>query len=385
MYGSPAMRKLYAIQTAYMFAGSFSATFMFLYMVQAGFSYLDIILYKVMLYTFALITLFSVRSYKSMRHIGFGFIGAAAILFILPFAKLSWHIALIGAVDGLTFPLFWIPYNTLYFSQRKGRESAFLAGILFMIPPLLGVVVPVIGGLVYDSAGPAVVFYLGALMFAVCGIYYGWEKGGGIAVHVKKAFTVGKGLRTLVFVQGYWQGVDWLCVPLVSLYFLTSGTSFGGFFAWLSLVGALSTLYFCRLSDRSGNRVNYLYPSLVMTSAATVMSAFTSDVVNWFVVRAIVGFFVAVSNPFTTSIVLDRVKNTTDAMYVREVMLNFGRLAGVASVVACEFLFGGFQNAFIPAGFILASYPLLVEWKSIYRVKVRVEALKSEEMMEFHD
>jgi hypothetical protein len=377
--------RAYVIQTLYMFPVVFSWGMVYLYLVKAGFSVSDLIQFKAFSYASAIAVMLVVRRFRTMTSMAVGFFGFAAEMFALPFVSSARELAVVGVIDGLTFPLFWIPYNTLYFSIGKGRESVYLAGLLFLGPPLMSVFVPVAAGMVLDLYGFTPVFAIGGVVLALSGAYYGRQSGRLISVDLGRAWSAGKGLKSLVLIQGLWQGVDWLCVSVYTIRFFTSGVSYGGFFSYVAVFGAVSTLYFCRLSDRSGNRVNYLYPSIFMTAAATVMSAYADDVVNWVLVRGMVGFFVAVSNPFTTSIVLDRMKNTAEAMHLREILLNAGRLAGIASVAACHLLLGGFQYAFILSGVALLTYPLLVEQKRLYKTQMRPLAMASDETMEFHD
>jgi MFS family permease len=302
-----------------------------------------------------------------MRHISLGFLAFALELILLPHLKGTLSLILFGALDGLTFPLFWIPFNTLYFRMRKGDESAVLAGLAYLGPPLMGIAAPLVSGFIVDTYGIIWVFWIGALILTLSGIFYLRQKSETILISLSSAWTAGKGIKSLVFIQGFWQGVDWLCVPIITLVFLTSGVSYGGFFSVLAVVGAFATLYFCHLSDKSGNRVNYLYPSIVMTAAATVMSAFTLDLVNWVIVRGMVSFFIAVANPFTTSVVLDRVRNTEEAMYLREILLNMGRAFGAFTVIVCQLYLGGLQVAFVPSGILLLFYPVIVEYKKLYK------------------
>jgi hypothetical protein len=352
-------------------------------MLGAGFSYLDILGFNLASRIFSVLALLAVRKYASMRYISIGFIAFAAELLVLPHITSTYGLILFGVFDGLTLPFFWVPYNTAYFGMRKGTQSAFLAGLIFLVSPLLGIVAPLIAGYIIDAYGIIYVFLGGAAVLTASGAYYGTRRSESFTVELKKAWAEGKGIKSLVFIQGFWQGVDWLCVPLITLYFLTSGVSYGGFFSIVAIFGAASSLYFCHLSDKTGNRVHYLYPSIVMTAAATILSAYTSDLINWVIVRGMVGFFVAVANPFTTSIVLDRMKSTPQAMYLREILMGLGRLAGAVAVIACQLLLGSIQYAFVPAGLLLLTYPLIVENKRLYKAADACNGVQPHEPLEY--
>jgi hypothetical protein len=377
--------KVFAIQVVYMFAVVFSWSFTYVYFVNAGLSSESIILMKFCTYGSSIALVVLLRRYVTMKSISLGFFGSAVILVLIPYSTDWATLALLGILDGLTFPLFWVPYNTMYFNLGRGRGAAYHAALAFLVPPVLSIVAPIAAGYILDVHGVIWVMWAGALTHFAGGIYYGLQKAAPIKVNLVQALKSAKGIKTLVFIQGFWQAVDWICVPLVTLQFLTTGSEYGGFFSVLAVLGAISTLYFSRVSDRSGNRVDYLYPSIVMTAIATLLSAYTATLINWLIVRSIVSFFVALSNPFTTSIVLDKMKNTADAMQFREIMLNSGRSAGILVIFACQLFFGGYQSAFIPAGVLLFTYPLIVEYKRLYKAKLRKDALLSDETMEFHE
>ncbi|MFH1055395.1 MAG: hypothetical protein V1744_04805 [Candidatus Altiarchaeota archaeon] len=385
MYRSREFIRVYLMQVFYLFAIVFSWSFVYMHLMRAGFSFADMFLFKLASYSSAVVLMLFLKQIDTMKSIGIGSIAFALELAAIPFIHGTSSLVLLGLFDGLTFPLFWIPYNNLYFSLGKRQESAYLAGLTFLLPPIFCIILPFASGLIIDSYGTGIVLLIGAAVLLVSGIYFGIQKGGVMNMDFRRSVSAGKGLKALLFIQGFWHGVDWICAPLFTLYFFTSGVSYGGFISFVAVFGAFSTLYFCSVSDRTGNRVNYLYPSIVMTAAATVMSAFASNMVNWLIVRAIVGFFVAVSNPFTISIVLDRMKDTSEAIYLREVMLNVGRTAGIVVVVLCTMFFGGFQNAFIASGVLLLAYPLLVERKGLYRVKARADSIMMDEHLESHD
>ena len=383
MYRSREFRRVYLIQVVYLSVAAFSWSFVPFHLVDMGFSYTDLILFRLFAYlTGALAALFYTR-YRIMGSVGVGFLGFALILLLMPFVRDSPFLMLLAVLDGLTCPMFFIPYNTLYFGFRGAVGSAFLASLGYLVMPAVGVAAPLLAGFIVEAYGVAVVFLIGAAVLFYAAVHYGRQPGGVLSVDARRALSAGKGLKALLFIQGFWQGVDWICVPLFTLYFLTSGVSYGGFLSYVAVFGAFSTLYFCRVSDRTGNRVNYLYPSIVLTAAATVLSGLVSDLFNWFMVRGFIGFFVAVANPFTVSIVLDRMRNTGDAMYLRHLLVTAGQLAGTLLVLTCHLFLGGFQKAFIFAGLLLFTYPLIVEYKKLYPRRVSAAAVISDETLEF--
>ena len=385
MLRDKAFRSVYLIQVVYAFAVMFSWSFALFYLVGRGFSYTDLILMKVFVYLAAVPLMFFMRKVDSMKAMAAGLIGFAFLISSLIVVWDTPSLIAIALLDGFTYPLFWVAFNTVYFGFADKVGTAFLSGIGFLVFPLLGVFTPLLSGVIIDSAGAEVVFLLGSLLLLIASYSVVKRKGATLSYNVKRALSSCKGVKSLLFIEGFWQGVDWIAVPLFTLYFLSSGTSYGGFLSYVAVFGALSTLFLCRRSDKSGNRVNYLYPAVFLTASATIVSSSVSTLLNWFLVRAIIGFFVAVANPFTTSVVLDRVKGVGDAMHVRELLFSAGRLAGSFTVLTCHLFLGGFQKAFIVSGLLLLAYPAVVEYKKLYPRKLSGKAFASEESLEFTD
>lgn len=364
-------RRVFLAQAVYMLPVALSWSFVFLALYRSGFSLVDIILFKLVDYLASAAALLVTRRYVVHRSMLIGFFGFAFVLAAIPYAHSLTSLLIIAVVDGFTFLHFWVPYNTIYFRFCGGRR-AYMAGLMLLVPPLLYTIGPLLGGIILDELGVTTLFLTGALVAAAGGlVYFCGLRLGEIEVSLGSAWQAGAGLRSITFIQGFWQAADWVCVPIVTLYFFTSGFSYGGFLSVIAVFGAFSTLHLCRRSDERGSRSEYLYPSILMAALATIMCAFTSDVVGWFLVRATVGFFISLGNPFMLSVILDRMKDTAEAMYLREVFFNIGRATGVAVVLACQMLLGSFQYAFIPAGLLLLAYPLLIERKGVCSRGVR--------------
>lgn len=386
MYRSREFLRVYLIQVVYLFPVAFSWSFVYMYLLSAGFSLPDIFLSKLAGYGAAVASLLMFRRLPAGKAMAAGFLAFALELFVLPFIRTPQELILLGVFDGITFPLFWVPYNTIYFKLGRGGESAFLAGLLFLTGPVLGVLAPVMGGVVLDQYGYLPVFFIGGAVLLAAGAYW-WRRTeyGVLEVAARRAWSLGRDIRELVFIQGFWQAADWLCVSIFTLTFLTSGASYGGFLSAVAVAGAFATLYLCRRSDRTGSRAKYIHLSVIVSALATILSAYSWDLASWFAVRVVVGFFSSVSNPFMTSVVLDRVKDIGEGMYLREIMLNLGRAAGIVSVIACYTLLGDYRRAFIVSGLALLAYSAIVEYRSLYRGGLRAEAAASGETMEYHD
>ncbi len=360
MYSTRRFLSVYAVQLAYLFPVAFSWSFIFLYLWQAGFGLLDMFLFKAVSYAAAVLSLILVRRYLTVSYMALGLIAFGAELFALPFIRDTTALILLGVFDGLTFPLFWVPYNTLYFKLGREGGNAFHSGVMFLAAPVLGVVAPAAGGLVYEAWGYTAVWFIGGAALTASGlILLSRGRGAAFTVDLGSAWKSGGGVRLAVFIQGFWQAVDWVAAPVYMITLLYSAGEYGAFLSAVALFGAAASLYLCRRSDLSGRRGWYLNPPVMLTAVATAFCAFAPGLAWWFVLRAAASASVAVSNPFMASAVVDRMGRTAEAMYIREMMLNLGRTAGMLAIIASESA-GGFMQSFAMAGALLLLYPLTV-------------------------
>jgi hypothetical protein len=198
-------------------------------------------------------------------------------------------------------------------------------------------------------------------------------------LELHKTLKPAKGVRTLACLEGFWQGVTWISIPWITFSFMKSGLEYGSFLSYLGLAGAFAVLLLCRMSDLHKNRMAFIVPITILLSLFTMSSGLTDSFGGWIIINGLISFFVAMTSPFTISVILDKVKDVKDAMVSREFFLNIGRISGVFVVITCLGLFNSLKYSLIIAGLAFMLYPIVLRMKRLYPHKISLKTILSEE------
>ncbi len=311
--------------------------FSFLYLFKQGFSFAHIIACYVIVYLVATLCYFLFRSLRTSNSFYCSLFLRALIYIMLVFLLPSnlVYLALFAVVFGVMVFWFWMPWNVKFFSFSNKDNKAFLGSLSVILPPIISAVLPFLTGAIitvhgYDPIFIFVAFSLFIAMFVASKI----KKHIVIKLEVKERCEKIKKIAPLFLVEGFWQGVNWIAVPLVTITFITEEIKFGAFFSIIGLAGVFASLITSRISDKMKNRSAFIYPSIILLAVFTLASASAVSFVEWTLLRAITGFFVILASPFMVAIALDFSKDLKSVLVGREFSLNIGRVLG------CLVLFG---------------------------------------------
>jgi len=158
----------------------------------------------------------------------------------------------------------------------------------------------------------------------------------------------------MLLCEGVWQGVFWLAVPLGLIMSLTSSGGYGAFYSLLGLLGGIASLLAAKWSDRRGSRGPIVVASAVAGGVFSLAAAaFAGSLAPWTVSMVLVYFSIYVLFPFTFTVVTERAGSCAEAMTVRELLTNIGRVVGALAVVASLQLTGGLAPALAAGGVAL--------------------------------
>jgi MFS family permease len=243
--------------------------------------------------------------------------------------------------------------------------------------PLLGAVLPFFAGLFIGSYGYASVFLVGLLALLV-GTYLSrrMRENERIEFHFWRAFESLKGIKSLMLLEGLWQGVNWSCFVLITVFFIKDELQFGAFMSLMGVAGGIAALLLARISDKIQNRSAFAGFSAIGLSLSTIASGMVGTLWLWGVTRGINAFFERVAIPFMWTVVADaRDARIADAMIGREFLLNAGRVAGILLIVTLLLLLiaptGGvseieiLRTALIISGIVYLAYPVV-----LHRIKL---------------
>ena len=361
---------LYAVQLLVALGFIFGWSLVYLYFVELGFSYWELLLMNVLTYLASLLAIPVLRRISLRSYIRHGIL-LRVLTFLMVFHFLATpQLYLLAVVFGVMLTVFWIPCNIKYFRLNSGATAQF-SGLYFFTWALMGALAPAIAGVVAKVAGYWAVFggSIGVLLlaFLVAG-RLGEET---VDLDWRGAIAGTKGVRTLVFIEGFWQGVNLIGIPLFTLYFIREELALGAFLAYLGLLGALASLLVSRLSDRTRRRLVFIAPATILTAVFTILSGFSKDLYQWALFQGGVQFFLAILSPFAITVVIDASRDLTDSIVSREVFLDLGRVAGGVGLAASMYLTGEIRLAIIGSGLALLLYPLVLAGNGLYPSELR--------------
>lgn len=377
---------VYLLQALYCLPYSLGGSFLLLFYLKLGFTASQIVSYYLVHYSTILLALLLLRNQEAFNLIRMSFMLCTAGFLAAAGLGSTFGFYLIAVLLGLTSALFWVPYNILYFSHVRGDSRALLSGFSFLILPLLNTVMPIMTGVLIDQRGFRFACVVSALV-SLASLAYAHviREPRRMDLDCRRTLEGTRVVRTLVYVEGFWQGIAWTCIPLVTLSFIETGIAYGTFLSYLGLTGAFAVLLLCRISDRLRNRAVFITPFITLAALSTI-AAYTARTLGlWTLVNGLISFFIAMTSPFTLSVVLDKVGDVRDGMVARELFLNIGRASGVLVIILGLWLTGDLRTPLVVAGLVLMLYPLILLNKKLYPSRLSLRSIMSGEAYEFRE
>lgn len=359
-------KRIYGLQVLFGLMLVFGWSFAILHYLNLGFSYLELLFYNIVSFTSAvviIIVLGEIHAYRAIK--------VAVLLFIVIFLLLinltsSSQLFMISILSGATIPFFWIPFNTILFRLRGSDNVAQFSSLAFFVFPTLSIVIPYISGVVIESYGYPTVFGVSIIILCIMLAYIKKiEEPLKININFTQAVRAAKNLRSIMLIEGFWQGVNWIVFPLYTYYYIKESASYGAFLSYVGFAGACASLLLARISDRFKKRHVFVCTTVILTAVLTIVSGAVSGQYPWIISRTLVGFAVSLYAPFTLTVVLDVMDSTRTAMVAREVFLNLGRIVGGVFVLIAYLAFGSLQSTLIVSGLVFLLYPIIVSKKGL--------------------
>ncbi len=362
---------LYSIQFLYSFGHIFAFSLLFLYLFKTGFSNLEIAVFSTLRFVGAFMVLFFIKTVNFRRAITSGIVIKSLYLaafagFIAGFEVIQLYA--IAIIVGIVIFTFWTPYNIRFFGFGNNGNNAFMGSILFLLWPMLNVFLPVAAGFMARDFGFTAVFIVAAAATLSSSVFVNHTgKDEPLHFNIKKALKNTKNLRTIILLEGIFEGIMWTAVPLATITFLTNEVDYGLFFSYVGLFGALAAVVLARMSDRMKKRTIFIYPTVILLGISTILAAFSNTLMLWAIANAAIAFIWALVSPFQVAIVLDKSKNLVDSMAAREFFMNLGRFFGGTTAIISLLLFGLSEYSLVIAGIAMLLFALMIHTKKLYR------------------
>ena len=355
---------LLVIEVLITIAATLAGSFSIVYLVSSGFGLFESSLFYLQGFFWASVmcVAFACIGFRNPRRwMAFGIL--AQSLFYLSFIVLDgpWLLCVTPAFMGLYFVCFWVPYNVLMLRQTNEHNRGEMIGYFFLVFPVIGLASPIIGGYFIDSIGYGILF--GGAFIALAGnAVLVMLSPGTVSRPMKGRLTtkgMGRGLALGLFFEGGQEGVWWTAVPLISMVFISTGTSLGYLFALFNLAGGIASIIVARVTDKRGYRHKYVRAVALISVPFIIGISLAPDLGSYIFLAGAVYLLVPMLQILLFAMATDRMQRKyTTCSITRELLLNMGRMLGGGLVALVLFTTGDVRLAYAISGVMVLGMAL---------------------------
>lgn len=359
--------RLYPVQIAYLIATYFTNALLLLWFSRMGISHREMIVFYLMIYALAVISIAAFRSIKPKQYfiIGIGTNIAMFAVYASFFKKELLY--LMPFLYAPVFLFFWINYNIAFFKSIDSEKKATGSALYAFAFSILSGIMPIAAGYAAVKLGMPAVFWIGAAVMAIALLLSFRIKTDAVHYRISNCLKCIKGVRTLIFLEGFWEHTTFIAIPLISLFFINEELKLGAYLSYLGLTGAFASIFMARFSDKAKKRKEFILPLAMALAVATMLVSFGSNIYLWIAFTGLLYLISPALKPFQTTVVLDNAKcGMHELMIAREFLLNLGRFCGILVFIAAISL-GITKGSIFIAAIAMAFYPLVMKWKGHYR------------------
>ncbi len=324
-------RHILAVQLAQIFAETFAWSFIYLHASQAGHSEAVLAAYFIALFGSAALSITVIS-----RTVPTGRFMAGGLLLKIVGLGIAVEVAWVGSlmasaiVWGVYIMVFWVPYNVVFLRMTSDADRAGKSTFLFALFAVSSAVFPLVGGRLMEWQG----FWLLVAISIPVLVIGAWLSsktpwGEPMRFSLGRALRQGRTVTPLVLLEGIWQGIFWIVLPIGTLRMVDEGSEYGAFLAFLGIMSGVASVLAGRWSDRARDRRLPLVVSSLGVAVFTLIIPFTQeDLTSWSLVVGVTNFFAYMMMAFTFTLVAELGPGIDDSMGLREAMFNLGRVIG---------------------------------------------------------
>ncbi|PIY60701.1 hypothetical protein COY95_00405, partial [Candidatus Woesearchaeota archaeon CG_4_10_14_0_8_um_filter_47_5] len=265
---------LFTIYTLYLASHYMGWELIFLFFLKQGVGFTFLALFYLVFSVTQLVVLFIFKKLFLRESLVASFVLRMLMFGLALFFFHNIQLILIGILWGVMLQLFWIPYYNGYYNYSGKGNTAQTIGKITIIDTILKMIMPVLGGLIALVFGFRTLFIICIVLLGATAVF-SWQH-----LDSHKAFrcSVRRSLRNfdklqlVSFVEGLWQTIPFMIVPLATMLFITDELGYGAFLSYLSILMIIGLRIMSRISDKLHNRELFLYPLAVVLSVVTIIS-----------------------------------------------------------------------------------------------------------------
>lgn len=359
------LKNLLTVYILWIALSAFSASLVYLYFKDAGVSESELVasFFFSVISTVLVILLLSKSKIEFRKLMAGGStmlaLAYVSLAYVTPTRELLF---LYSAVVGLNFFLFWAPFNIMYF--EFGRTKAALFGTFyFSLTSVAMMVLPLLSGFIAQNIGFGFLFLLSAIMYLLLTVpvYLLHERS--YKYTVRESIKDTKGFKTLLFIEGVYGGGMMAALSVIPLFYFEKPMEMAFYLSITTIFSVIASFIVSNISDKSKRRIFYIRIFGAGLALTTMASSLATTVGTWYTAVSSRNFFSTLFQPFTTAIITDTKKDLANVMIGRELILNVGRIFGVASVFVCTVAFSNIYISLAFLGLIILLYPFVIELK----------------------
>jgi len=348
---------------AVMIAGSVFLPFL----IQSGFTFYDLFIYTFTWCLTPLLVLPFLSSLPTKKFMTINF------LLRLTFPILIWNfyfpktqLILLGITNGIAIILNPVSYNARFFVLSKNKKAE-LSSVYFSVGPILGIFLPAFGGWITQTYSYRVAVLITTFLLIIPFIFVLKFKEKIVKVNLRKSFSYINGLRTVLFLEGFWETIPFFLVGTWILFFLREPLQYGAYGSYLALIGVVASFVVAKISDKIKRRAFIIYPITIFLAIATFLLGFSSSLAVLSLLMIFMTFAQTFAWPFMVTVYLDNAKDVRKGLFAREFMLNLGRVCSISLLIAIYYFTQNLLYGFFVLGIAYLLYPLALWKKNHYR------------------
>ena len=358
---------LYSYNIAYSFAIMIGWSVFFPFLIKEGFTFYDLLLYNLIWFVTPLFLLPFLSSMPTKKFFLITFLIRLFDPFLIwQFYFPKTQLYLLGIGTGLYLVFNAVPYAARFFVLSKEKKAE-LSSVYFLMGPVLGIFLPILSGWIVQTYSFRVAVLIATVLLILPFVFVIKLKEKIIKTDLKRSFSYIKGLRTVLFLEGFWETTVFVLIPIWILFFLKEPLEYGAYVSYVALIGAIASLIVAKVSDKIKRRAFVIYPATIFLAVATFLLGFSSTLALLSLLIILMAFAQRLAWPFMITVYLDRAKDIQKGLFAREFMLNLGRVSSILVVIGIYYYTGTLLYGFFVLGTAYLLYPLALWAKNHYR------------------
>ena len=318
------------------------STSVFFPFLKSHFSFAEISLQSAVNYSAPILLLPFIRIFRPRVMMLTAFAIAIVRVLLAIHIHTLWDLHLNAFLAGIYLVLFWVPYEILYFKKQDvsthGKSSAWYFGMM----STMGIIAPLVAGLVADHFGYPMLFFVSALCMLMP-IALAWN-----LPDVRIAETLSASLRhlrrvsSLLIFDGFFLSIPTCLIALSLLSFTHSASQFGTIASLVSVVATLVSLGVADLSDRKQNRGMIIYPLTILSSLLLIILGLQKTLPSFVAILMIFTSLRTILQPVMNALPMDLCTDHTKLYIGRQFYISVGRVIGFGLTWFCAITVGLF-------------------------------------------